>query len=197
MRRRHDYRVADLFVPENYAISFPDADPTHPGTLFAMPLVFGLAVAIAAVPLGIARAAIDAILEMATNKTPQGSATVLRDKATIQADIARAEALLASARAYICATFSELRRDAAANVPLSIHRRAQMWLACAHAAQSCAQAVDLMYNAGGGTSIYEAGRLERCFRDVHACTQHVAVSGGRYEACGRVFLGLDPGTPRF
>jgi indole-3-acetate monooxygenase len=193
----HDYRVADLFVPEDYVISFPDADPTHPGTLFAMPLVFGLAVAIAAVPLGIARAAIDAILEMAANKTPQGSATVLRDKATIQADIARAEALLASARAYVCATFSELRHDAAANVPLSIHRRAQMWLACAHAAQSCAQAVDLMYNAGGGTSIYEASRLERCFRDVHACTQYVAVSAGRYEACGRVFLGLDPGTPRF
>jgi alkylation response protein AidB-like acyl-CoA dehydrogenase len=122
---------------------------------------------------------------------------VLRDKATIQADIARAEALLASARAYICATFSELRHDAAANVPPSVHRRAQMWLACTHAAQSCAQAVDLMYNSGGGTSIYEASRLERCFRDVHACTQHVAVSGGRYEACGRVFLGLDPGTPRF
>jgi indole-3-acetate monooxygenase len=193
----HDYRVADLFVPEDYTIAFPDADPTHPGTLFAMPLVFGLAVAIAAVPLGIARAAIDAILEMAANKTPQGSATVLREKATIQTDIARAEALLASARAYLCSTFSELRDGAAANVARSTHQRAQMWLACAHAAQSCSQAVDLMYNAGGGTSIYQTSRLERCFRDVHACTQHVAVSGGRYEACGRVFLGLDPGTPRF
>jgi alkylation response protein AidB-like acyl-CoA dehydrogenase len=193
----HDYRVADLFVPEDHAISFPDADPTQPGTLFAMPLVFGLAVAIAAVPLGIARAAIDAVVELAETKTPQGSAMVLRDKAIIQADVARAEALLASARAYLCGTFSELWNDTAANVPRSTHQRAHMWLACAHAAQSCAQAVDLMYNAGGGTAIYENSRLERCFRDVHACTQHVAVSHGRYEACGRVFLGLDPGTPRF
>jgi alkylation response protein AidB-like acyl-CoA dehydrogenase len=192
----HDYRVADLFVPEDHAISFPDADPTQPGTLFAMPLFFGLAVAIAAVPLGIARAAIDAVIQLAGTKTPQGSASVLRDKATIQADVARAEALLASARTYLCGKVRELS-EAAANTPSSMHRRAQMWLACAHAAQSCAQAVDLMYNAGGGTSIYENCRLERCFRDVHACTQHVAVSQGRYEACGRVFLGIDPGTPRF
>jgi len=193
----HDYRVADLFVPEDHTICFPDPDPTQPGTLFAMPLVFGLAVAIAAVPLGIARAAIDAVIELAATKTPQGLSTVLRDKATIQADVARAEALLASARMYLCGTFSEFWNDAAANVPCSMHRRAQMWLACAHAAQSCAQAVALMYNAGGGTSVYENGRLERCFRDAYACTQHIAVASARYEACGRVFLGLDPGTPRF
>jgi alkylation response protein AidB-like acyl-CoA dehydrogenase len=193
----HDYRVADLFVSQDYAISFPDAEPTQPGTLFAMPLFFGLAVAIAAVPLGIARAAIDAVIQLAGTKTPQGSASVLRDKPTIQADIGRAEALLASARSYLCATFTELWCDAFANTPPSMQRRAHMWLACAHVAQTCAQAVDLMYNAGGGTSVYENNRLERCFRDVHACTQHVAVAQGRYEACGRVFLGLDPGTPRF
>jgi alkylation response protein AidB-like acyl-CoA dehydrogenase len=193
----HDYRVANLFVPEGYAISFPGATPVQSGTLFAMPLFFGLALAIAAVPLGIARAAIDAVIELAVAKTPQGSAGVLRDKATLQADVGRAEALLGSARAYLCATFRELWDDAAAGISPSMHRRAQMWLACTQAAQSSAQAVDLMYNAGGGTSVYETNRLERCFRDVHACTQHVAISTARYEPCGRVFLGLDPGTPRF
>jgi hypothetical protein len=54
-----------------------------------------------------------------------------------------------------------------------------------------------MYDAGSGTSLYESGRLERCFRDVHACTQHIATSIDSYEVGGRVLLGLDPGRTQF
>jgi hypothetical protein len=50
---------------------------------------------------------------------------------------------------------------------------------------------------GGGTSLYGSGRLERCFRDVHACTQHIATSIDSYEVGGRVLLGLDPGRTQF
>ena len=45
-----------------------------------------------------------------------------------------------------------------------------------------------MKPAGGGTSLYETSRLERCFRDVHACTQHIATSTDSYEAGGRVLV---------
>ena len=61
---------------------------------------------------------------------------------------------------------------------------------------SAAQAVDLMYNAAGGTALLESGRLERCFRDVHACIQHFAISTMNYAAGARVLLGLDSGVPR-
>jgi len=76
-------------------------------------------------------------------------------------------------------------------------RRAMVRLGCTQAAQSAAQAVDLMYNAGGGTSLYETSRLERCFRDVHACTQHIATSTDSYELGGRVMLGFDSGRRQF
>jgi alkylation response protein AidB-like acyl-CoA dehydrogenase len=66
----HDYRVADLFVRDDHSISGFDAKPLQPGTLYAIPMITVLSVAIAAVPLGIARTSIDAAVELAQVKTP-------------------------------------------------------------------------------------------------------------------------------
>jgi indole-3-acetate monooxygenase len=192
----HDYRVADLFVPDDHTIDYAAPHPVQTGTLYAVPLISVLAVAIAAVPLGIARSAIDELITLAAAKTPYGSSTLLRDRPTVQADVARAEVLLGSARSYLFSMVGELWEDVAGRVAASMQRRAMVRLACTSAAQASAQAVDLMYNAAGGTAIFETGRLERCFRDVHACTQHIATSTSNYESGGRVLLGLDPGTPR-
>jgi alkylation response protein AidB-like acyl-CoA dehydrogenase len=193
----HDYRVADLFVPEDHTINYSAPVAVQTGTLYALPVISVLAVAIAAVPLGIARSAIDAVVSLAATKTPHGSSTLLRDKPTVQADVARAEVLLGSARSYLFSTVGELVEEVAKAAAASMQRRVMVRLACAYAAQASAQAVDLMYNAAGGTAIFETGRLERCFRDVHATTQHIATSSSNYETGGRVLLGLDPGTSRF
>jgi alkylation response protein AidB-like acyl-CoA dehydrogenase len=104
---------------------------------------------------------------------------------------------LGSARSYLFSTVGELVEEVAKAAAASMQRRVMVRLACAYAAQASAQAVDLMYNAAGGTAIFETGRLERCFRDVHATTQHIATSSSNYETGGRVLLGLDPGTSRF
>jgi alkylation response protein AidB-like acyl-CoA dehydrogenase len=193
----HDYRVADLFVPEDHTIDYFAPQAVQTGTLYAVPAISVLAVAIAAVPLGIARSAIDEVVALAAAKTPYGSSTPLRDKPTVQADVARAEVLLGSARSYLFAMIGELWGEVAGGGAASMQRRGMLRLACAHAAQASAQAVDLVYNAAGGTAIFETGRLERCFRDVHAVTQHIATSTSNYEAGGRMLLGLDPGAPRF
>jgi hypothetical protein len=46
--------------------------------------------------------------------------------------------------------------------------------------------------AGGGSSIYPACPLERCFRDVHTLSQHTSMHSSNYEVCGRVLLGRRP-----
>jgi indole-3-acetate monooxygenase len=192
----NDYRVADLFVPEEHTISYPAPPPVQGGTLYAMPLISLLAVAIAAVPLGIARAAIDAVIALAAENAQFGSTALLRERPAVQADVARAEVLLGAARSYLFSMFGALWDEVAAGAVIPLRRRAMVRLACANAGQASAQAVDLMYNAAGGAALLESGRLERCFRDVHACTQHIAISTMNYEAGGRVLLGLDPGMPR-
>ncbi len=56
------------------------------------------------------------------------------------------------------------------------------------------EAVDLMYNAGGGTSVYRRCALQRVFRDAHVATQHIMVAPPTLELVGRLFLGLETDT---
>ena len=102
-----DYQVTDLFVPEELTIPLPGFSPVprQPGPLYAIPMTSTFVSCIAIVALGIARAAIEALTELASAKTPTGSQAVLRDKPLAQADMARAEALVRSGRAYL---FDEL-----------------------------------------------------------------------------------------
>lgn len=193
----HDFQVRDLFVPSDHAIAGFAAKPLQPGTLYATPFITVFAMALASVPLGIARAAIEAFVDLAEAKTPMGAASRLRDKASAQADVGRAEALLSSARAFMFDEARKLWDTVAAGELPSLRQRAVARLAAAQAASASAKAVDLLHNAAGGSALYEDNLLERCFRDVHAATQHVGISAANFELSGRVLLGLDPGTPRF
>src|SRR5262249_15235704 len=81
-----DFVVRDLFVPEERTLPAFSAAPVQPGVLYQLPLITVFAVSIAAVPLGIARAAIDVLVKLASEKTPTGSQTLLRERASIQSD---------------------------------------------------------------------------------------------------------------
>jgi indole-3-acetate monooxygenase len=193
----HDYRVADVFVAEDHAIAAIAPAPTTAGTLYALPFRALFGVAIAATTLGIARAAIDAFEELALSKASPRTAGRLRDLALSQSDLGRAEARLRAARAFLVDAGEEVWRAVERGDPLSTRHSAVLRLANTETAVTAARVVDLMYNAGGGSSVYETSRLERCHRDIHAATQHRAVSTANYELAGRIFLGLDPGMRHF
>jgi alkylation response protein AidB-like acyl-CoA dehydrogenase len=63
-----------------------------------------------------------------------------------------------------------------------------------HAAQSAAQATDVVYTLAGGTSVFESSPLQRCLRDAHVATQHLMVSPRLYETLGRMFFDIDIDT---
>ena len=71
--------------------------PLAEGPLYAFPTFGLLALTIAGTALGIARAAIDDLLDLAGGKVPTGSARSLAERPVTQASIAQAEATLLSA----------------------------------------------------------------------------------------------------
>jgi len=94
----HDWRVADLFVPDELGFSFLEP-AKNPAPLYGFPW-FIVANAPGA-SLGIARAAIDCFGELAATKVVMPGAQKLRDELLVQVAIARAEAALGSALSYL------------------------------------------------------------------------------------------------
>jgi alkylation response protein AidB-like acyl-CoA dehydrogenase len=91
----------------------------------------------------------------------------------------------------------ELWAEAVTGRTPTLRQRAIARLAAAEAAESSVRTVELVWKAAGATALFESNRLERCFRDVHATTQHILTNAGNFELAGRVLLGLEPGRPNF
>ena len=193
----HDFQIADVVVPEALAIPAFAAQPREPGTLYRVPPISLFCVALAAVVLGIARAAVDALVTLAATKTPMGSAETLRDKPIAQLQVARAEVLIRAARACLIEAINRQWDEIAAGATPAMRTRASIRLAGSFCAEACAEAVGLVHAAAGGSAIQETLPIARCFRDIHAATQHIGLNASGFQLAGRVLFGLDPGTPRF
>jgi indole-3-acetate monooxygenase len=186
----HDIAVAELEVPRDHATSVITQQPRADGPLYAFPPFGLLALTIAGTALGIARAAIDDLLDLAGTKTPTGSARTLAERPVTQARIAQAEATLLSARAFLYEAIAAAWTAAEGGGRVSIEHKAALRLAATHAASASAAAVDTAYDLGGGTAIYETSPLQKRFRDVHAATQHMLIGPSTWELTGRLMLGL-------
>ena len=109
----------------------------------------------------------------------------------VQTDVARAEALLRSGRAFLYETLDETWQVVTAGDTLSVKQRAMLWLASTQATVAATQAVELMFTAGGSTSVYTSSPLERCLRDIRTAGQHVCVVPSNFEMVGQALLGFE------
>ena len=186
----HDWQVADVFVPQDQTVPMLRDGPSAPGSLSLRDFAAFGGPRVAAVTLGIARDALDTFTALARTKTPVLATSSLATQPTTHERVGRAEALLRAGRAFLYETVRTLPHSLTDCGELTDDLRARSRLAGAHAAQSAAEAVDLMFNAAGTTAIYASSRLERCFRDIHVATQHVAVAASNIEMVGQYSLGL-------
>jgi alkylation response protein AidB-like acyl-CoA dehydrogenase len=188
-----DFVIRDCFVRTGHAVGLGVDGPLE-RPLYAFPQFGLLGMGIAAVALGLARAAIDELVTLAGGKTPSGSSRPLASRASAQLDVARGEAMLRSARAFYYEAIAAAWQNALSEGRITTEHRRDLRLATTHATRAAADVVDLMYNLAGGTSVYRTSPLQRIFRDVHVATQHMMVSPATLELTGRLLLGLETDT---
>lgn len=185
-----DFAVRDLFVPAAYTLNAAADAPLHPGPLYRLPLVFTLCSTLGPLALGIARGAIDCFLDLMSAKIDRFTGTALRERLTVQERVAKAEATVRSARAFLYEMVHEVWGTVEQGASLTDQQLALFRLANMHAMAAGAQAVDLVYHAAGTSAIFTANPLERFFRDIHVATQHRCASPEEQYQAGRVLLGL-------
>jgi alkylation response protein AidB-like acyl-CoA dehydrogenase len=182
--------VRGLRVPRSRSVSLVDDAPREPGPLYRLPVFGLLAQGIAAVMMGNARAAIESLVELADGKRPQGSRRTLAERPGAQAELARAEASLRSARAWCAEAVGDAWRSACAGDAPDLERRAALRLSATWATRTAAEVARTMHDLGGGSSVFLSSPLQRRFRDAHVGTQHAMVSATTYELTGRVLMGV-------
>jgi alkylation response protein AidB-like acyl-CoA dehydrogenase len=105
--------------------------------------------------------------------------------------VGRADALVRAARLLAwdatARAYEAAERDGA--VPLDL--RILMDEAMIFAVRSAKDAVDLVFEAAGASSVYRGTTLERCFRDIHTAAQHIIVTENRYDAVGQYYITRD------
>jgi alkylation response protein AidB-like acyl-CoA dehydrogenase len=190
----HDFSVEGVHVPETRLVR-PMVGRRHvDGALAAFPNFSLLAAGVAAVSLGIARHAVDELSELGRDKRPLYSSRTLSQSGSAQSDLAKADAMVRSARAFLLGELADAWEQAVAGGRIDEMARGRIRLASVNAAQQSARAVDEVYTLAGGSSVHASSPLQRCLRDAHVATQHLMVSPRLYETLGKQLFGLDVDT---
>jgi alkylation response protein AidB-like acyl-CoA dehydrogenase len=191
----HDWTVKDRFIPEERTLNLAAPIQYRKGPLYTLPNL--LLYKAPAVSLGIARGAIDDFLTLASNKpvtfkSPSAGKPMLRDETYAQCALAQAEAMVSSARGFVFEAVGDMWNTLLRGDFPTLMQRARGRLAIVHASSACTQAVEILYKASGGSSVYTGHTLDRRLRDIQTTNQHVVVSLKTWEVTGRVLLGLEP-----
>jgi alkylation response protein AidB-like acyl-CoA dehydrogenase len=193
-----DWTVEDFFLPERRTMIHAgvplDNQWGHwPGMTYALPAQAWVGPHQCAVITGLARAGIDALVELASEKTPRGRSGRLCDNPQVQDAVGRADAILNSGRIYRNTMIAELWNTLADGRETTLEQRARCRLAAVYAGDCARQAMDLMFRHGGSTSFKTASRLAEVWRDLQVVGNAATLAPEWYPIGGRAFLGLDPG----
>jgi indole-3-acetate monooxygenase len=193
----NDFTATGVFVPEHRIFALLDPSGHRPEPLYQMPPLGSFTFQVASVSLGIARGALDELTQLAQTKVPSMYTTVLADRPVAQVEVAKCEAALGAARAFLYAALEDTWQCVSAGRAPSSRQIALGRIAASHAADAAAAVTRTANTLAGSSSIYSASALQRHARDAEAVTHHFTVAPHTWEEAGRVLLGRKPNVPAF
>jgi len=194
-----DIVVPGAFVPEHRTHKLVDGfTGRSPGlddndsTLFRLPFGQIFVRSVSTSIIGVLQGALDAYLHVARQKVAASSGGAVKLDPVSQMVCADARATLDEVKLVLHRNMAELWAAADVGDSLAVERRAQFRYESARAVERCADAVDRLFTASGGRSIFVGGDLQRFFQDAHAIRAHFANKPeGPGRNLGGVLLGVE------
>jgi alkylation response protein AidB-like acyl-CoA dehydrogenase len=191
----HHVRAEDVRVDLARSCTFADR-PWPEGTLWRVPIYCALLPTLAAVPLGIARGALDEVSRQAREGREARRGQVTDDPTALSA-LAAADARLEAARAGLRAVVAETHARAERGDRVDRQLQARTYLQCLLAADVGVEVTAAAHAMGGGAAAYSSSPLSRALRDVQTARQHLLFSPKHRIELGKIVAGVDVPYPPF
>jgi alkylation response protein AidB-like acyl-CoA dehydrogenase len=188
----HDYRTADLFVPEAHTFVLEDP-PRDSGPLYCYAGMF--LASWHGVALGLTRHAIDAALAVVSSKMSifPPPPVPLRQRPHTRVALAHAEMQYRAARAFTYETIDRIWDEAQTSRHVSADTRRAMMESLSFSFRTARQVAQEMYDLAGTTAVFSSkSPLDRLLRDAITMSQHLLLGDGFFEMIGAVMLGEPP-----
>jgi alkylation response protein AidB-like acyl-CoA dehydrogenase len=156
-----------------------------------------MAIAVASAPaLGMARAALENFLEWVPNRKITYTHYERQSEAPVtHLQLGEAVQLIDEAEFHVYRMVERLDAKSASGEPWTNEEKAVARMDAGAAVGRARQAVDILANAAGASSIYSHVPLQRIQRDIGALHHHaIMYPNTNLETLGRVLLGLEPNT---
>jgi alkylation response protein AidB-like acyl-CoA dehydrogenase len=189
----HDTVVERRMVPREHTLSFDDASWADDALFQQSPFAV-LGPCLGAVPLGVGRAALDAVEDQicAAHAAPKpGPKPPFGDDVMAQHELGRAEIRLRAARALLLDALDSAYQSCLAGRPVGRADMALLGLASQEAMAAAVQAVDVAARLAGTSSVRDDSRLDRLHRDINTMRHHVLFSPAVAAPLGRQLAGID------
>jgi len=183
-----EFSVADLRVSSDWVADFR-RPPIDDGAMFRIPAALIFAVSFGSVALGVARAALDTVIDLAQGKVPGYASVTLRDDPGMQALVGQAETRWRAARAFLHDTVDNVWTAVNDQDAIIDSQRIDLRMAGTNAINEAVAVLDRAYEVAGSSAIYRTNPLQRRFQDLHVIGQHVQGRPSHYGVVGRYFLG--------
>jgi alkylation response protein AidB-like acyl-CoA dehydrogenase len=183
-----DFEFIEQIIPDDFVMNLPGR-VRRGGPVYEV----GVSLGHVAWAVGVAQRALDEIKAIATRKR-RFARSPLIDQPLFQRDYGMNVAAVEAARAAVYKVFDDWYRAAQAGKP-GLEVKAHARLVSCWATDIAAKAGEFAYRAAGSDGLRNAGgtnKLQRCFRDLYAGTQHRHVDNNVLIEASTALLGIAP-----
>ena len=190
----------NVFVPEHRFLPYPQAFGGTYRTEHTDEVVYRAAfvpitvLILAPSQLGVAQSALEhAIAKSKTRGITHTNFAKQADSAGFQMQIAEAAMKIDTAFLHARRAAEDLDRHAQENRLMDVTARARVRMDTALAAKYCRDAVEILVQAHGTSSLADSNRMQRLWRDVHTASHHAITEWQvNLEVYGKALLGVEP-----
>jgi alkylation response protein AidB-like acyl-CoA dehydrogenase len=184
----YDYTLnePELFVPHHMTYKFNGGTPVRGGVQYSAGLVTITSWGHTSWALGVGRRTLDELAKLALSR---GDAFgKLCDSPTFKLKFAEAEAKFRAAQALIYRTWEGIDENYAQGRPASLEQLTMVKLGMRYLHDVLSEVSTFAHISSRGASL-RSSTLQRCYRDIHAGTQHILMADEIVQECGRALMG--------